>query len=467
MDVAHAPPSDLTATSFPNGQRNELDNGDMDIDMDVNLHVDDDAIVLDIEHSASSEQASKTASLNAGLLETSGPTPHKVHVRGLDNLRSSDIYAFATEHFPSVQATRLEWIDDTSANIVYDNPANAMKALNSFSIPSREESGLPPLQPRPAKTAPTRPEARLEVRLAIIEDRKRPGARERSRFYLFNPDEDPGERRRREGHERRNSGISGASGGTARERRSREGDQDTQVHREAGKDLFPDLINKDRGRRLRDRSASPERDQREGDVDMTSNRTRSRSRRFRHRDYAGPSRNREAIESPSHTSNNQELFPTKVTDGKDPGTPTTTRELFPQKTNAHHRRSAAFDAADETADLFAGRMAVPFTDGGAEQKRVSGSLADRLSRADAEDAGGDDEAGPVAYRRADGFSIRGAAQEQNRGFSIRGAGAGNAPGLLASELFPEKLGVNVGKELFVGKLQGRVAGRRRAEDMFY
>lgn len=120
----------------------------------------------------------------------------------------------------------------------------------------------------------------------------------------------------------------------------------------------------------------------------------------------------------------------------------TTKELFPQKTGASHRRSDAFDAADETADLFANRMPVPFVDG-SNDKRSRGSDSN-----------------------AQGFSIRGAAKASSsisQGFSIKGA----ASTPRVKELFPSTLGDNSGKELFSGRLEGRGRRRQKAEDLFY
>ena len=118
------------------------------------------------------------------------------------------------------------------------------------------------------------------------------------------------------------------------------------------------------------------------------------------------------------------------------------RELFPSKaSNTSHRRTDAFDAADETADLFAGKFAVPFTDGASDHMRSSGALSDRItssknrkgitsSRMDVEDQG---------------VSIRGASSQD---ISIKGMAK-------MKELFPDKLGGNAGKELFGSRLTGR------------
>lgn len=143
------------------------------------------------------------------------------------------------------------------------------------------------------------------------------------------------------------------------------------------------------------------------------------------------------------------------------------KELFPQKAQAtNHRRSNAFDAADETADLFASGLAVPFTD---DPKSPAKSLADRIdsgpqssySRLRSLDSPPKTEMKIQTDLTNGGLSILGAAQ-QDQGFSIRG-GADYAGTI--RELFPGR--ANVGKELFAEKLQGRGGKRNKAEDMFY
>ncbi len=198
-------------------------------------------------------------------------------------------------------------------------------------------------------------------------------------------------------------------------------------------------------------------------------------------------------------------------------------ELFPQKAGIRqHRRSDAFDAADETADLFAGRMSVPFTDGSADRRGVSvltkakksGILSENddfssrisLPAMDVEQA--PTHAAPplpsseatqdTGGSRTGGFQIRGAAassevfhhqhQQQKKntqGFSIRGTAAASGAGnesfgnkdrsdhgsgneaRITKELFPQKNKINPGEDLFSEKIQGRGRRRRKAEDMFY
>ncbi|KAH0538780.1 hypothetical protein FGG08_004668 [Glutinoglossum americanum] len=557
-------------------------NGDTDMDMDVDLGADEEISVLEAEAmrvvsgfifssdilrpdcgqagfhgldltkgfkgNTKSAPATNDMPSSTSIDDASAQsTPHKVHIRGVDNLSTAHIQAFASEHFPVSEPIRIEWIDDTSANIVYDTPATALQALTSFSYVSNEgPSSLSTLQERSAKNLSSHPDSRLSVRLAVFADRKQPGARERSRYYLFNPDQDPGERRRRDygrgrrrrfdddeddgGYQRRRyddkeqrrrtigdeectfdsslydddpATIAARDGHWPHRRRNsyssrssnddrRRGGADRRIVHFSGnpaKELFPDRLS--RGSRLRDRSASPARDL-DGDETMDDLCNNSAAHRMhRQRSYTPPPRSyssRDTLRGSRAQNGAKELFPANSNGNHiDTGhSNTTKKELFPAKlkaTTSLHRRSAAFDAADETADLFAGRMTVPFLDGAGDDRPRNRKLADRISRnplappargrrleerislpagiATTSAIVSDEEEDSVSINS--GFSIRGAAAKTNQqGFSIRGAAS-------AKELFPEKFGGGNGstKELFPEKLDGRGGRRRRAEDMFH
>ncbi|KAI4134191.1 MAG: hypothetical protein LQ347_001729 [Umbilicaria vellea] len=459
--------------------------------------------------------------------------PHKIHVRGVDDLTTADIRAFSAEHFPSEVPTRVEWIDDTSANIVFDTPAKALAALVQFSLaPADDVEKIPELQLRRAKVLSTHPNSRMQVRIALFTDQKRPRAYETSRFYLMHPEYDPRERRRRDrssqdgygdyrrrryGHEehrrRRNddndrgfvasmydddSSAFADRGNGHQERRgsqstlSSEGDNGSSrdpYHRSGrrrGASLRSGRYDVSNGR-LRDRSASPDQIS-EAHSDSNRHRLRKRTRtpppRYQSRDphpIPNPNDHKELFLSKSTTQKpvpgelrgsgssgrTRELFPNKhfAVNVK--------KELFPSKTSIiHHRRSDAFDAADETADLFATGMPVPFTDGAMDTRLSSCYLAERTSHGDPSNfgrlKGSDTEPDPDALGNLEGggFSIRGAAKQQDLGFSIRGIAADGATGASVKELFPGKGAGNAGKELFTEKLRGRGGRRNRAEDMF-
>jgi hypothetical protein len=406
----------------------------------------------------------------------SHPAPDKVHLRGLDNLTTKDIRAFAAEYYDTYKPVHIEWIDDTSANIIYESADIARDALIAFAaIEISDVTQIPPLQTIAAKSFPLHPETNLEVRLAVLGDRKQAGARERSRFYLFNPEYDPAERRKRASNRGGNRYRDRDDGGYRSQRyddreqhkRERESEFDASLydddevaiakraarshHRQdsssgsdsrgrdsrrsryqgvSGKELFPER--RDRaGGRLRNRSASPLRD---ADEDRNME------------DFRVKERKRQEIAVAANRQKAQ-LIKARLREAS------ATKELFPQKTAAVHRRSGAFDAADETADLFASRMAVPFMDGGADERLQSGgSLASRITSRNAD-------------IEPSGFNIRGAAKSsinEPQSFSIKGA----ALTPRVKELFPSTFGDNAGKELFSDRLEGRGGRRQKAEDLF-
>lgn len=317
-----------------------------------------------------------------------------------------------------------------------------MKAFAAIDIGDAPQTSL--LQLIPAKSFPGHPEIVLQIRLAVLSDKKQPKAHERSRFYLIHPEYDPATRRAR-GYRQRdriqrhvddpkyNGGRSNSrydknlrdeEGGMfdetfydddeasvisrrrAHDRRRSSGVSlsssdglESRMTRRNGKELFPDRSGRAVGR-LRNRSASPVRG-RSASPDRgqpISNASNSRYAEPFHKD------NRRKAQILRDSLRSQQKA----------------KELFPHK--ATHRRSGAFDAADETADLFASRMSVPFLDGSNDAK--------------------------FRTRVASSFSIRGNASRQQSGgggFSIKGAAKSDSP----RELFPTRSkGSNRGKELF-------------------
>jgi Nuclear cap-binding protein subunit 3 len=415
----------------------------------------------------------------------------KVHIRGVDELATDDIKQFAIDNFEAEEPSRIEWIDDTSANIVYSSDRVGLLALTAFTqIGEEEVSSLPPLRLRTAKSLSTQPESVLQVRSAVKTDRKKPRAHEASRFYLMHPEHDPREKLRRELAERRHQGRRNdddgeykrrrfderehqrrrdrggdagynanmyddnvdMSSGDSRRRGSSAGLSDMEDHnrskRGRKRELFPDHAGCSSNLQ-RNRSASPPNDIDEEHWDASDRQTSRR--RFRERSPQQPRTDatggRELFPSqsaePTSDQNARELFPNKT------AATFLKKELFPNKSSlSNHRRSDAFDAADETADLFSRRIGASLVDG-VQDRTVSHHVDD-------------DE-----VSHGSGHSIRGAAQD--KGISIRGAANGVSIKGSASvrELFPSRYNPNARKELFSDKLEGRGGRRRKAEDMFY
>jgi hypothetical protein len=386
----------------------------------------------------------------------------KVHVRGVDDLTTDDIKQFATSHFTIEAPSRVEWIDDTSANLVFSSAEIGLQALAALTQVSEEEGGsaLPPLRLRSAKVLSTHPDSVLQVRSAVKTDKKQPRAHEKSRFYLMHPEHDPRERLRQEISDRRRGGDS--SDGDYRRRRfddrelRRRKDRDDDDlfdanmyddqpqtdglsdsdrrrggdrRRRGARELFPE--DERSSGRLRNRSASPGRDTLD-DADHVDTR-----RKFRERSPQGRHRNQGKELFSSTDSGARELFPNK------PSSSYMKKELFPSKPS-NHRRSDAFDAADETPDLLGRRISVPLVDGGSDQRKRNVELFPEST------------SGGINRMEDQGFAMR----NSGPGMSIKGRGSS------VRELFPNKFKDNSGKELFSEKIEGRGGRRQRAEDLF-
>lgn len=416
-------------------------------------------------------------------------TPEKIHIRGVDDLTTGDIIAFAAEHFQFETPTRIEWIDDTSANIIFSNSDVTSNALNHFSIDNMASVLFSPSQLRAAKTFSKHPELRLELRIAFSTDQKKPRAHEASRFYMMHPEHDPREKRRHEtgsrdhdfkrrrydrkehwhrkelddhdgfGPEMYDDDCTSNKGGSrcgsySNHSFSSDGlnaDGGVQRRRRRG-DFYRPRKMSESGRASRDRSASP--DQASG---VRNVRRRTPSRAYRsHR-----------LDPPPASNSGKELFPVRdipitnrILEGK---------ELFPNKTSAsilkkelfpnkvvisNHRRSDAFDAADETAELFASGLTVS----NSTPVSARSSFITKLTASAPKDGRlQNPETGFRSLLREEDenneLNIRGASKLESLGMSIRGA-AGDGTRMRKSG--------NAGKELFVEKLK-----RNKAADMFY
>lgn len=388
--------------------------------------------------------------------------------------------SFAAEHFTQGDIERVEWIDDSSANLVYPSPEVAKEALLAFSASEIQDvTQLAALQTLPAKPLSSHPQVNLQIRFAIEGDKKQAGARERSRFYLFNPEYDRGERRssnnrrgnkyrdrddggyrsrRYDDYEQRrrengdeNNGFDAslydddeASLALRASRRNRRRDSSVSSGSDfrgrrrgyrgsAAKELFPDKVpreSRSKGR-LRDRSASPvfDPDDARNKGDKFDEHVRdSAAVANRRKAQAIKSRIMEAISTP--------------------------KELFPHHAGVSHHRSDAFDAADQTADLFANKMSVPLVDGASDRKPHGASLESRITSGKLEDR--------ITPKSEDtgAFNIKGSATASTvRDFAIKGGATS------VKELFPSH-NSNAGKELFSERLEGRGRRRQRAEDLF-
>ncbi|KAI8654994.1 hypothetical protein NCS57_01246900 [Fusarium keratoplasticum] len=353
--------------------------------------------------------------------------PNKIHIRGVDTLHTSDIKAYVKAHFGDVD--RVEWIDDSSANLLFPSEPTARDAIVALSsVPVADATALAIGESLPAKPFEGKPEISLQVRFAVVSDRKQAGAALRSRYYLLHPEHDPEERRRRN-----------------QENRSRYRDRDGDYHRNGG------------GRRRRnsddevetyeasmyDDAPRPERRRR--DSDLIDERPRSYARENRGKElFSGRRPQRDRSASPARDGDGDDLMGERAS-----------------SSGNRHRARALKDrrSADNGAkELFPVKSSI---------KQFGGGNLDHLEAAIGS-AGLREEDRPkivsVPTTKPSGssaFNIRGMANQQGsgEGFSIKGAAGANA-----RELFPSKLGgSNAGKELFGG---GRSKQRQKAEDLF-
>lgn len=346
--------------------------------------------------------------------------PNKLNLRGVDTLHTDDIKAYVKAHFAPID--RVEWVDDTSANLVFSSDSTAREAIVAISaIEIADATALPAGESLPAKPLEGKPEVTLHVRFALSGDKKQPGAALRSRYYLLHPEHDPEERRRKQQESRsryrdRDDGYRRGGG-----RRRRDSDEEVETFEASMYDDAPSSTKKrassddaddrrrsfareNRGKELfagrsqrRDRSASPSRD-RDGDAAMDS------------------------LASSSHNRSSARSIRERITGSN------SSKELFPSKASG---RGGQLDRLEDAI--------------GSAQLRDE----DRPKVVSIPDVGKDGS-----------LNIKGLASQSGDpagGFNIRGSAN-------ARELFPTKLGSsNSGKELFDNS---RSKQRQKAQDLF-
>ncbi|KAK6361241.1 hypothetical protein TWF730_004983 [Orbilia blumenaviensis] len=398
--------------------------------------------------------------------------PNKVHLRGLDSMSSDDVKTWIAGHFPEPTVEKLEWIDDTSLNLVYKDEETAVAALGALSTDIGRQSR--PWELREAKSSADFPLARLDIRLAFVTDKKEKGARERSRYYLFHPEEDRVEqlekRKREQEKERRErreyrkrdyddkyrDGSRGENQDWDDRRRSRSRYDDEENRRREPLELFPGggAVERRGGRRSRSRSP----------VELFPTKTKNASVEL----FPEEPKNDGMELFPEKVKNaSVELFPVKG-DGfsrKREGSPighrpdTPPRTLFsiddpvemPKRGQSPQRQRRERERPRDT-----GRTIELFPDRTDQQR----SLADRM----------DHPRGATRPSRHDmavddiGLSIRGSA---GGGISIRGTAKGQGGHSNAGiELLPDKASNSLFNRISEPAGNRRGARRQKAEDMF-
>ncbi|KAH6603339.1 hypothetical protein Trco_008114 [Trichoderma cornu-damae] len=365
--------------------------------------------------------------------------PTKLHISGLDTLHTDDIKAYVKAHYGVVD--RVEWIDDSTANLVFNSEPTARDAMVALSaIDISDATALGVGETVPGKAFEGRAEISLQVRFATLADRKQAGAALRSRYYLLHPEHDPEERRRRQ-----------------QENRYRYRDRDNLDRDNRDRD------NRDRDNRDRDNRGSGGRRRRYSDDEVET------FEASMYDDAPQPSRDdRSSDRSLSYTRGNnrgKELFADRAA-----GRPSTRRDR-----SASPRRDGDEDAAmDGFASSSSNRIQARSIRGRLASENKSrelfptkpsnrGGQLDQLEAAIGSARLKEEDMPKVAANESNGsgLNIRGVANQRaegkDGGFSIKGAAN-------ARELFPGRFGSgNVGKELLD---MSRTKRRQRAEDLF-
>ncbi|KAK5957396.1 hypothetical protein OHC33_001770 [Knufia fluminis] len=486
----------MTPATLPTTQDDIMD---IDIDMDVDDTVPvagEDEILEEGEEPEfipTGHQVS-TGEVAAIYLEDPAQEPQweKVHISGVDDLSTDNIRTFASDYFTEADPY-VQWVDDTSANLVYKDKSLAKKALLEFVMHPITEQDVTdhPFVLRTAKPLVINPGAMLQVRIAMVGDRKKKGAKDASRYYLMHPEADPAERARRVGR--------GESGDYKRRRfddrehrRRRHQDDNADATNDFEASMYDDApakkktTTRGRGQDLfsrvdrRHRSASPVAN---GDAiaisdsDSESGPRRQRRNGYRNRDSPPPRRRnntgRELFEISSHStprssglrSDDPSIF-TRISKSlqSEPKDRTMTTSYETNQGVARQLR-ADLKAAQNNSPARSHRRAH------ALDSRLEEDLAERFGRKslslDSTKSIREQtvNSGKELFDRDvnTGFSIKGSA---NQGMSIKGR-AGDV-----KELFPDRFstgnggrGGNRGKELFDQPVRAR-GPRQRAGDLF-
>ncbi|KAF1809980.1 hypothetical protein P152DRAFT_144786 [Eremomyces bilateralis CBS 781.70] len=236
----------------------------MDVDIDLDLSIDPSIEQLAFEESTESPLPSHpqpTHATSTSILpsaESLTPSPLKIHLRGLDDLSTEDIHAYADQYLPAKFLYKVEWLNDTSTNLVFLAEEDARAALEALTHHSIDPHSFDAAQLRPARILSKRPDAELTIRQANSGDVKKRRAHELSRYYLLHPEKDP---RNQPRQRRSRSPATGLLYDTPRsKKRSRDEDppmpDDIIARLNTGVELFPEKVSEPSLKRPRSRNPS-------------------------------------------------------------------------------------------------------------------------------------------------------------------------------------------------------------------
>ncbi|RCI13783.1 hypothetical protein L249_8145 [Ophiocordyceps polyrhachis-furcata BCC 54312] len=370
--------------------------------------------------------------------KSSAMVPTKLYIRGLDSLHTDHVKAYVKAHFRAVGA--VEWIDDSSANLVFDSPSTAREALAALSsIQLSDTTALEAGETLPAKPLDERPDVSLQVRFSLESDKKRAGAALRSRYYLLHPEHDP-EEKRRHGQDIRSRYRDRDDRRDRRDRRDRYDRHDRQDRRD-------EHDRHDRGRR-----GSGQYESESFEASMYDDVPRpQRQRRYSEpeegpRAYARNNREKELFKD-RRPRRDRSASPRRRDDDS-----LADRRNYSSRGNRDEAQSIKnrMSATNKAKELFPGKIS------------GRGGQLDQLERSIGSASLRDEDLPRVATTVESAFSIRGHAsrsRDGHEGFSIKGRATS------AKELFPEKLGGggNAGKELLDMNTRKQ---RQKAQDLF-
>lgn len=400
------------------------------------------------------------------------PQWEKIHIRGLDDMHTNDILGFVNGSLPGADA-HVQWVDDTSANIVFKTKELAREAILSLvqEPTSSEAINAAPFEFRTAKALASRPSSILTIRVAQAGDRKRKNAREASRYYLMHPEEDPTERMRREfanGRRRRDNGEYERRRFDDREHRRRKHGDAGDAMNDFSANMYDDAPQPERNGRGRDEDLFPDRSRKRSASPGTRNgdeinisdsdqegRLVRRRKGYRDRTERPPPYSRRDPAPFPRNNEGKELFGGSA---RPEGGLHSDRMEAPTRPAAPDNREANVAVARKMRDHLMSAQTSPRAGHRRSRAMDAKNEEDLIERFGRKSVSMDSTKSSMDLFPSNGINIKGTANGSG-GLSIKGRAD------QVKELFPERYSNNAGRELFDEPVRARPA-RRRAGDLF-
>ncbi|KAG5361958.1 hypothetical protein CJU90_3429 [Yarrowia sp. C11] len=112
-----------------------------------------------------------------------------VNLRGVNEMSNKDVKSYVSGTCSITSVFNIDWVDDSSVNIVFVDAIQAQNALQAMTDPSLfyEGDSIEPEQERAAKTfvKADHGKVQLQVRTSFQSDVKERDARQKSKYYLY------------------------------------------------------------------------------------------------------------------------------------------------------------------------------------------------------------------------------------------------------------------------------------------